>query len=492
MQNAVASRSDNRGWIAPAALIVLAVTAFRVVLLAANRTDLFVDEAQYWLWGREMALGYYSKPPMIGWVIRLSTELGGSDSAFWVRLPAPLLHAITAMILGAIAAPRTGDRVAIWVAATYVTLPMVTAGSLLMSTDTIMVPFLAAALWAWLRGLERGGTVPMAMLAGAMLGIAFLGKYAAVYYVICATLAAALMWQARPGWRPALAGLATFLIAISPNIWWNLVNGMSTVEHTLDNADWVRDPGDRASLNFAGLAEFLASQLFVFGPVLFVALLWLAGSVRRRTPDQGILLLFSLPILLIVSAQALLSEAYPNWAATAYVAGTLLVVPWLLGKRLIWIRASIAIHLFLAILLPVATVVGTGWRAAPDGPLLLERYVGRTDMSAQILAEAAEQQVVAIVADDRDILADLFHIGRESDIAVYARPMAGRAPNHYVLKYSLPKGVDGPVLFVSKRQTPRLPCEATQIRRIAPTLGAYRKRPQGLYVIDAGCLSLQQ
>ena len=47
----------ERGWLWPAAWGVLAVTAARVVLLAFNRTDLFVDEAQYWLWGRELAFG---------------------------------------------------------------------------------------------------------------------------------------------------------------------------------------------------------------------------------------------------------------------------------------------------------------------------------------------------------------------------------------------------------------------------------------------------
>ena len=37
-------------------------------------------------------------------LIRASTELGGSDTAFWVRLPAQLLHGATALILGWIAA----------------------------------------------------------------------------------------------------------------------------------------------------------------------------------------------------------------------------------------------------------------------------------------------------------------------------------------------------------------------------------------------------
>ena len=93
-----------------ALLCILVVTAWRVILLAFNGTDLFVDEAQYWLWGQELAFGYYSKPPLIGWVIRASTELGASDSSFWVRLPAPLFHAATGIVMICITARLRSAR----------------------------------------------------------------------------------------------------------------------------------------------------------------------------------------------------------------------------------------------------------------------------------------------------------------------------------------------------------------------------------------------
>ena len=65
---------DAAPWLRPALLCVAAVTAARLVALGFNRTDLFVDESQYWLWGQSFDFGYYSKPPLIAWVIRLSTR----------------------------------------------------------------------------------------------------------------------------------------------------------------------------------------------------------------------------------------------------------------------------------------------------------------------------------------------------------------------------------------------------------------------------------
>jgi 4-amino-4-deoxy-L-arabinose transferase-like glycosyltransferase len=484
MPNAAARPSE---WLPTAAAIVLGVTAWRVLMLAFDGTDLFVDEAQYWFWGQSLEFGYYSKPPLIGWTIRASTEIGGSDALFWVRLPAPLLHIATALILGWIAAERYGREAAIWVAALYVTLPMVSVGSYMISTDTVMFPFLALALALWLKGLDRGGHVPLAFAAGIAAGIGFLAKYAAIYGPLCAALAAAAMWQGRPGWRAAGAGLAGFALAISPNVLWNLANGLTTVQHTLDNADWVRDPGTRAGFNLAGLAEFVFAQFAVFGPVLFGALLWLglrggAGSAERR-----LLLWFSLPILAIVCLQALLSEAYANWGVLAYQAGLIAVVPWLLTKPRAWLWGSAALHGAIALLLPVAVVFGTEWRVGDR--LVLERYLGRSDMSREII-ELAQAHGGPVVVHERDVLADLFHTGRDSGVTIWALPEAGRPSNHYVQTLSLPPGAEGRVLLVTRRDAPPEACRATAepVATLAPQSGAYRDRAQNVWRVDAPCL----
>jgi 4-amino-4-deoxy-L-arabinose transferase-like glycosyltransferase len=145
----VSRLSESGNWFARTLILVAAVTAARLILLAFNRTDLFVDESQYWLWGQNLDFGYYSKPPLIGWVIRAVTDLAGSDSPFWVRAPGAILHAATALILAALASRLFGPRAAFWTGISYVTVPFATVGSLLMSTDTIMAPCYAAALYFW-------------------------------------------------------------------------------------------------------------------------------------------------------------------------------------------------------------------------------------------------------------------------------------------------------------------------------------------------------
>ncbi len=477
--------SDARRWLKPAAAGVIAITFVRVVLLAVNGTDLFVDEAQYWLWSQEMALGYYSKPPLIGWVIGLFTVF--SDATFWVRLPAPLFHGATAMILGAIADRLFGARAAVVTALAYVTLPMVALASLLISTDTIMFPFLAGALAMYLRVLDTQDR-KAAALTGLLLGLAFLGKYAAIYYPICAVLAAVVFHEARPTRRNVGIIMGVFVLVISPNLLWNLLNGFSTVSHTLDNADWVRDPGSRASLNFSGLFEFFALQFIVFGPVLFAALLIIAARARKRSPVVQFLLIFALPILAIVCVQALLSRAYANWAAATYIAGLLVAVPWLLRRHRAWLVASFAINGFFCVLLPVASVIPTSFTW--NGEQLLSRYLGRAEMSETIIDIAGDLGVDAIVASNRDILADLFYTGRDAGIRMFAVPPEGRAPHHYALKYPY-RADGGDVLLVLPRGSePPCPAEAMDLAEMAPADGAYRNHPQELYLLPGLCIAM--
>src|SRR6476620_4409976 len=72
-------------------LILLALTAVRLVGLALSDVDLFFDESQYWAWSRELAFGYFSKPPLLAWLIAGAEFACGSSEAC-IRAPAPILY----------------------------------------------------------------------------------------------------------------------------------------------------------------------------------------------------------------------------------------------------------------------------------------------------------------------------------------------------------------------------------------------------------------
>src|SRR5258707_4193907 len=142
---------------AAAMLVCVAeITGLRLLWLALQPADLFPDEAQSWVWSQQLALGYYSKPPLLAWLIALTTGLFG-DSEFAVRLSAPLLHAGAAIFVYGIGARLYDQRVRCWSALTYASLPGVSVSAFIISTDAPLMLFLAATLYAFVRAREAGG-----------------------------------------------------------------------------------------------------------------------------------------------------------------------------------------------------------------------------------------------------------------------------------------------------------------------------------------------
>jgi 4-amino-4-deoxy-L-arabinose transferase-like glycosyltransferase len=74
-----------------AAAILVALTLVRLIALRLSNVDLFFDESQYWSWSRHLAFGYFSKPPLLAWLIAAAELVCGSAEAC-VRAPAPLLY----------------------------------------------------------------------------------------------------------------------------------------------------------------------------------------------------------------------------------------------------------------------------------------------------------------------------------------------------------------------------------------------------------------
>ena len=212
------------------------VTLWRLALLPFDRADLYVDDAQYWLWGQELAFGYYSKPPLIGWILRLSTSIG-NDGMFWIRAPLPLIHALTSVVLMLVGRRLFDARVGMLAGLIFVTAPAVAVASLLVSTDTPMLCCFALALFAQSHLIERR-SVGWALAMGAAIGVGLMAKYAMIYFPISAIVAAIALPRARIAWRDAGIAAAVVAVIIAPNIWWNLTNSLATLHHTADNSDF--------------------------------------------------------------------------------------------------------------------------------------------------------------------------------------------------------------------------------------------------------------
>ena len=174
-------------WALRLAVVIAAIALFRLFALYFNETDLFFDEAQYWSWSLNPAFGYYSKPPMIAWLINLATESCGV-SEFCVRLPSPLLHAATAFIVFGVGLRLYDARTGFWSGVVFATLPGVSLSAGIISTDVPLLFFWACALLAFIYLADLRSAWWPALALGLALGLGLNAKYAMAYFVMCTVI----------------------------------------------------------------------------------------------------------------------------------------------------------------------------------------------------------------------------------------------------------------------------------------------------------------
>jgi 4-amino-4-deoxy-L-arabinose transferase-like glycosyltransferase len=416
---------------------ILAASALRLLYLATGNLDLSPDEAHYWEWSRRLDLSYYSKGPLIAYLIRGLTETLGT-SALAIRSGAVLLSLLGALIVERLGRAAFGDgRPGVLATVGLQLTPLVWAGSLLMTIDAPFLVLWIAALWALHRaliGASRGAWI----LAGVAVGLGLLAKYAMLFALPGLVL---YFWRAPDARRwlarrePYLAA-ALALLVFTPVLVWNVRHGWVSARHVVSQ-------GHGGGLGVLTLVEFVGSQVGVLTPLVAGLLGWAAwygireGLVRGREPYR-FLAAFAVPILLFYGAVALQGKVQANWPAAAYPPLALVAAGALLERRRQLVpprrRAQTALLAAAAGLALAITALGhlTDRLGVPPGLDPTTRLKGWQDLG-QAVAVARRQ----MPAPHRTFLvSDRYQITSELAFYVEGRPPAynvnlGRRLNQY-------------------------------------------------------------
>ena len=433
--------------------VMLGLLAARLTAIGLSPLGPGVDEAQYWLWGQTPQLGYYSKPPLIAWILAASGAV--TDSAiFGLRGLAPVLHLTTAVLLWQTGRVLLSARAGRLAAVLWASLPAVGLGSFVMSTDTPMLLFWSAGLLCFAKMVQSPRTAGLWLVCcGICVGLAALSKYAGLYFII-----GVLIWcltdKARTaGQRAGLFALfcgAVFITSL-PTWLWNFNNGFVTLLHLGENAN-LQD----TEMSAAGIASFWGAQFAVFGPVLLVLLGWALFLARRGGPP-GRLSVFVWPVLAIMTVQAFMKEANANWAVAAYPAATLMVSQAVLSARSRFLPAAgqAALLVNLGLCAGLIAVTATG-RLGPLAPASdpLRHLRGWDQLAKQTEQAARDTGARTIIAFDRESAALLhWHLAGTSTEIVLARLGPG-AGNHYHRTYPLRPQPARPLLALTDTPHP--------------------------------------
>lgn len=292
--------------------LIVALIAIKAWLTSAAGFELHYDEALYWEWSQQLDWSYYSKGPLIAWLIALAEHLFGHGE-WQVRLFAWLCHGIFLAMIFAVTRLLWKSRAAAWWAIIItLTTPLYFTLGMVMTTDVFMFTLWTWGLWAAQRAIYQDQTHAWYEL-GAAVGIGALTKLS----IGLLPAIIGLLLLIIPQWRRHLTkphvwgGLALMLVCMSPLLIWNYHN------------DWVMLRHEHGHVrydywSFTRMFEYLLGQWFVLSPIIVIV----AITVLVRFPQvirHRLFWLISLVCAVFFLFKAGSAKVQLNWPAPAYI-----------------------------------------------------------------------------------------------------------------------------------------------------------------------------
>ena len=267
------------GWVVLLLALVPGLWLWRLMASDWSGAGLYVDEAQYWDWSRQMAWGYFSKPPGVALLIGLSTKLGGTG-LMGVRWLIVLMWTLTPLVLWRLTWEMSRDLrqpahdgfgTGAWAAVLMSACMVSGLVGEVATTDGPLLFGWALLMWLFWRAQQKPDSLLRWGLWGTVLTLTVLSKYTAAVVVVSALW---LTWRTgdRRVWRGLILAGAWSALLMVPHLLWNHAHGWPTLRHT---AELLAGEGDTGAHRWLlSLLTYVASQCVVLGPVVLVV----AGS----------------------------------------------------------------------------------------------------------------------------------------------------------------------------------------------------------------------
>lgn len=298
-------------------LLGLAVVKLCIHFWANTRGyDFHRDELLYVALGQHPAWGYWSNPPLIGWVSWVIQHMLG-NSLGAVRLIPELASCALIFLAGLITREFGGGRTAQFLAGLGIVISpaFLRAGGML---QPVIFDILAWTLVCYflLRVLRSNSLVGFRWF-GLLFGLGMLNKYMLFFLLLGLIPALLLSRYRRLLWsRGALEAALIAIVIVLPNLWWQYHYHFPVIDH-------MRGLSSNQLVNVQRL-NFLTDQFFMCATGV---LLWLPGIIyclQHRKESKwvlGLLYIFVILILVLLKGKSYYTLGlYPAMIAAGAVA----------------------------------------------------------------------------------------------------------------------------------------------------------------------------
>lgn len=247
-------------------ILVLGISfAAKIVFLASDSLP-WGDDLYYWLWFQHPFISYPDHPPLIGYLVGISTLIFGQH-AFALALGGVIIYAILAFFGYFFAANLFSPRsplAGFLFASSVSAVPYFAGVSVIMCPDTVLAFFAFFTLFAYHNAFFRQKNSPQAwILAGIFLSLALFSKLTTFFMGASIFLFACFSKK-----RKDYLSNPYFFLSFFPSVFVGIALLISDYSH-----DWamIKYTHVRASskTNFASTLNFLGNQFLHYSPLFF-------------------------------------------------------------------------------------------------------------------------------------------------------------------------------------------------------------------------------
>jgi len=450
-----------------------AITILKIIAIFLTSYSLFGDEAQYWLWSKNFDFGYFSKPPFIAWIIACYSWFFGESFESLKLLPVTI-YFITSLVVFHLCL-RLGfeRRLSIICSLSFLIMPAVSVSSFFISTDVFLLLFWTLSM-VGLLNIKKNPSIINFVLCGIMVGLAFLAKYAAIYFFV--SLSCLCLFD--KGFRNLFISnflklfllIFVVLIVIFPNLIWNINNDWLTLQHTSENASL-----GNANINFFRGLNFLVIQVLMVGIILFFGALYNFKKIKLDE-ENVFLLCFSLPIILIVFFESVLVRANANWAAVGLISLFLFFIRSLFRGLNLFLITNFVVNFVFAIIFYFLVAGSYNHKA-------FNRINGVGDFSQEIKSYLG--QTSNIVISDRLLYSSLAYELKAEKVNFYMPYNSSRKiTNHFQITSPLKRGALNNFVLIGDLSDIEYLGPTKNIRLIKETGVKFTKMPIKIYEVS--------
>ena len=337
--------------------IVLLALNFLVFLVLNQFLNPHPDMLDHWVWSRFLSASYYEHPPMVAFLIRIITIIGGDHEAS-LEIGAQLVNLAILYLIFRSTLTIFHSEAALFTLLVLSSMPYFTLGTVFLHITQPFVFFWVLALMLLVR-YHREPHPRWLLLIGVVCGLGALSKFIMLLFYIGLFFHALIYRDARNILKSPwlyMAGVISITI-FSPVIFWNAAHDWISFRFQFGRGMGGDEFGENTF-------HFLIGHILLFSPI-WATVGWLGLTSLKdrfrsgRHPESVILVLSLYPLFFFTIMSLRGSIADPHWTNLFYLGlaillGQVLSMHWK-KYRLVLVGAA----LFINASLITAAVVNT-------------------------------------------------------------------------------------------------------------------------------------